>query len=204
MVYAIMGATFLPVALEWGVDQAEPAGRHAVARALALLLLCMVVGHGFRDPAKYLPNAADQDVWLRFRERLAHYGPPERAWVTLHGSVWGAHPRAPMHVHVGALFDYVGGFFGEETTHAVPRDLKDKIEQRYFDVIVVADWDSRARRLIQKRYQLDLSAPAVYLPAFGGLPSSREEFWVPKDGSCDPSAAHGDCIDGGRRSTPQS
>lgn len=186
VMYVVVAAVALPVILDWAVERIGDERQRALAFNLALLLLCAVVARGLRHPAPFLPTDAHAARWAEFRERLAGYGPPERAWVTLHGAALGGDRDAPMQLHLGALLDLVGGHFGGKTPYEIPPDLLRRIDEQHWDVVVVADWDRRARELLAGRYVPDPAAEPFRLPAFAGYGEALERFWVRAPGPLPP------------------
>jgi hypothetical protein len=180
IVYAVTGAAFLPVAVDWAVGTIRDAARQELAWTLVPLLPTAIVLLGIRDPRPFLPGADDERAWTTMREKLLSKGPAERAWVTIHGAPFGGDPAAPMHAHVNGIRDLVGGRYGPMTGTARPQDLIDKIESRWFSVIVVAEWDEETKGWIRDRYAPDPALGDVRLPALSGFPPARELYWVPK------------------------
>lgn len=179
ILYAAITACLVPIVLSWGIEQIEGRDRRGVAWNLALVSLALVIAQGFRDPRPFHPVDRDVERWRALGTELAKYGPRERAWVTLHGSAWGGGMDSPTWVHRGALCDFVGGYFGRKTPYDVPQGLLDRIDEQYWNVILVADWDRGAKSLLEGRYQVDPSHEGLRLPAFAGHGAALERFWIP-------------------------
>lgn len=186
VVYAVMTAVLIPAAVGRAVEWLRTTPHEPAAWPAALMILILLVARGVRDPEPYLPTKEHAAVWQEMRQTLLSYGPPGRLWATIHGAAFGAGPTDPTRPHLGALYDYVGGYFGDMTGHEVPKDLEQRIRERYFKAILVADWDYRAKKLIGDHYQIDDSAPTFRLPAFYGVPPGQESIWIPRsDGPVD-------------------
>lgn len=182
VVFAVASSVALPVVVAWGIEQLRSEKRRGMAWNLALLTFCAAIAGGIRNPASYVPTAEAVAQWRDFRDAAAAYGPRQRVWVSLHGSAFGSGVDDPMHVHIGALFDYAGGRFGEPTGHTIPDDLLERIESQYYEAILVADWDERLQDMLGGRYQPDPAGNAVRIPAFSGYGAAREQFWIPVRG----------------------
>src|SRR5262245_13732796 len=123
---------------------------------------------------------ADAATWRGLLDACAKLGPPERTWPMLHGASWGGRRDEPFHAHFGAITDLIGGYYGAKTGIDVPADLRERIEKRWYTSILVADWDRRARELLEGRYVRDESIEPVRLPMFSGYRARFTEVWVPK------------------------
>jgi len=182
VLFAVAVAAFLPIALDatrrWLATKPGPLAR-AAATAL-VLLLAVDVARGARDPKPWKPRADDVATWQRLLDACARFGPPARTWVMLHGAPWGGRAGDPFHLHFGALIDLVGGYFGESTGVEMPKDLLARIESGWYTSIVVADWDRRARELIESHYEPAPGLDPIQLPMFSGYGSRPSEIWVPK------------------------
>ena len=72
----------------------------------------------------------------------------------------------------------------------------ERLDEQYWDVIVVGAWDGGLQAFLAGRYEHDPDFAGIRLPAFAGWGSAWEEFWIPipepspdsvrldKDGSC--------------------
>ncbi len=179
VLYAVMTAFALPIIISWGIERLAPPLHREVAWNLAMVLFSLVIVHGFRNPASFHPNPNDELRWARLERRIAKYGPKERAWITLHGAAYGGDIDSPTWAHRGAICDLVGGHFGGATPYDVPESLMDRIEEQYFDVVLVGAWDKGVQSLLAGRYVEDPDSEGLRLPAFAGYGSAWEEFWVP-------------------------
>jgi len=178
VLYAVFTAIVVPVVLSWGIERlAAPVRRH-VAWNMALVLLALVVLQGFQNPHTFHPKEEDAAQWRRLETDLAGYGPRERVWVTLHGSPWGGALNRPTSVHVSAMCDFVGGYFGRPTPYSIPEGLIDRIEAQYWDVVVVKGWDETMVRMLAGRYEKDPDNDGLRLPAFAGYGGAWEEYWI--------------------------
>jgi hypothetical protein len=180
VVFAIASSVALPVVVAWGIEQLGSQERRRTAWNLGMLIFCAAIVGGIRNPASFVPTAEAVDQWRDFRRAAATYGPPERVWVSLHGSAYGAAAGDVMHLHSGALYDYVGGHFGEPTGYPMPEDLVQRIERQYYDAILVADWDERVEALIGDRYAPDPAGEPIRIPAYSGYGAALERFWIPR------------------------
>lgn len=180
VLYAIMGAIFLPACIAKAADQfSEPTVR-AIAWRLGMIVLLLAACRGVTNPSSYVPSEEDSVTWEQFRSRLAQYGPPERIWVTSHGAALGAKPGDPCRPHVLPIINYVGGQFGSRTGFELSGDLLSPIERQYFAAIVVCDREFFTQELIKPYYRRAKREPAVTLPEFSGWRPGKESIWVPK------------------------
>lgn len=186
ILYAVMGMIFLPAALSQVLFVFKDTSHQNITQALAGFLFCLVVIRGIQDPSRFVPTDTDGKEWEQLRSQLLTYGEGDRAWVTLHGSVWGSDPSDPMHAHMAPLSDAVGGYFGEKTGIAIPEDLVLRIEQQWYSVIAFGTWDDRVKALIQDHYEPDPNQPTFRLPAFSGHRGGEEALWIPKRRDQDP------------------
>lgn len=179
--YAVTGAAFLPVALDWAVTSVSDVSRRRWAATAALLVMAGVAGLGLRDPRSFQPTVDDHQPWLTLRKALRSVGPEERAWVTFHGNIWGP-LESPMHAHMNGLYELVGGYYGPPTGFPMPPDLVEKINSRWFSAIVVADGDAGTQKLIEHRYALNPSLGEFRFGNFSmGIKTRMEHVWTPRN-----------------------
>lgn len=176
---AVACAPFLPLAFERAVASVAPP-RRVLATQAGWLALTACVALGFTDPRPFRPVAADAEEWRALHAELAKLGPRERTWITLHAASYGGVPDEPFHLHFGALSDLMGGYYGDPTGVELPKDLVEKIANRWYAAIVIADWDPRIRAVIGASYEPAPGVRMFRLPSFSGYPSGKSVIWIPK------------------------
>lgn len=176
---AVASAPFLPIVFERAVAALAPA-RRTLGTQAGWLALTACVALGFTDPRPFRPVAEDAEEWRALHAELAKLGPRERTWITLHAASYGGVPDEPYHLHFGALSDLMGGYYGDPTGVELPKDLVEKIAQRWYAAIVIADWDPRIRAVIGASYEPAADGRTFRLPSFSGHPSGKSVIWVPK------------------------
>jgi len=177
---AIAVAPFVPLALERVIERRLAPERRSAAWCGAIFLLAAWMALGWSDPRPFRPVAGDEREWLELRATLDRLAPRERTWITLHGSAWGGYATDPFHVHLGALSDLTGGYFGSKTGIELPADLVERIATKWYGAIVIADWDPRVRAIIGATYEPAADLRAFKLPMYSGYESGKSVVWIPK------------------------
>jgi hypothetical protein len=179
VLYSVVTAFVVPVAISWGISYLASPLKREVAWNLALLVFVLMIAQGFRNPDPFHPDARDTERWASLESEIARYGPKQKAWISLHGSAYGGALDEPTWVHRGALCDFVGGYFGESTPYAVPQSLFDRVDEQYWDVIVVSAFDEGMQEFLAGRYMPDPNSDGLRLPAFAGYGGAWEHYWIP-------------------------
>ncbi len=182
VIFAIASAPFVLLALERAINGFLPRARQPAGWTAAWFLLALNGALGLRDPRPFRPTTTDAQVWRDLAAKLATLGPPERTWVTLHAGSWGCRRGDPFHLHLGALSDLMGGYFGAASGIAIPADLAQRITERWYTAIVIGDWDPRIKPLIADHYEPAPDLAPIRLPMLSGYPAGKSVIWVPKKG----------------------
>jgi hypothetical protein len=177
--YAVLSAIFLPVAVHKVAFHVKDAAWRAVAWRLGLLLMAITIGAGVKVPRPWLPTTDARQRWEEYRAVVSSYGPPERIWVNSHGSALARDSDSPTYAHHVAMQEFLGGTFGRGIAQELPRDLLERIEQRYFAAIVIGDGYEPLQRIVERYYQRDPAAPRFELPMPTGYEPGPESIWIP-------------------------
>ncbi|MFO0837386.1 MAG: hypothetical protein U1D55_02575 [Phycisphaerae bacterium] len=177
--FVVFSAGLIPAALECVCDGLPRAELRGLAWRLTAIALSLILMRGLAGFEGRIPSPIDEAQWRALREKLLRYGPRERIWVVDHAAAFGDEPPLVTHPHMMPLVDYLGGL-GVPTGLALPKELRDRIQKRYYCAIVARENDPGFERLIGDTYRPDRREPAFGLPEFCGAPVTAERIWIPR------------------------